>query len=149
MVFVWLTDAANGLSFGRLASRLGVVAGATLIAFVIVVQVQPVHAFGRPAASGAGMTIYAVTNPNSTTINVEHVFSNSSGFQYTFWSPVPPNTTTTYRVATMPQIPAPFNGTVTLYADAPFTARVTGYDNLNPPPAGQYRVFLPQVSNPR
>jgi hypothetical protein len=73
------------------------------------------------------------------TLNVEAVFTNTTGFNYTFWSQVSANSTSTYHTSTMPQIPSPFTGTLTLYADNPFTAAVTGYDypgSVTPTPTG-------------
>jgi len=83
---------------------------------------------GPGVANSNSMTIYTVTNPNSFVLTVNHNFTNSSGFQYSFSSQIPANRTVTYHVSNIPQIPTPFQGAVTLSASSPFTAQIVGYD---------------------
>ena len=88
-----------------------------------------------PGTPGPGaMTVYTVTNPNSFALNVEQVITNTVGFNDTFWTQIPPNASVTYHLRDNSQVSDPFQGTLSLYADHPFTAQVTGYDNL--PPTG-------------
>ena len=96
----------------------------------------------RPAAFAAGlppgtpgpgaMTVYTVTNPNSFSLNVEQVITNTMGFNATFWTQIPANSSVTYHLRDISQVPDPFQGTLSLYASQPFTAQVTGYDILSP-----------------
>src|SRR5262245_54108043 len=83
---------------------------------------------GASTPGPGAMTVYAVTNPNTVAINVEHVFAGASGFQYVFWTRILPNSTATYHVRDLPQVRSPFQGTLSLYADMSFSAQVTGYD---------------------
>jgi|GEM_PF-3157144 len=119
------------ISIGRL-KRLGFVVGVVLVLLSVAGRFGRASALGTAASSSPGMTIYSVANPNSSPLNVEHCFSDSAGFEYSFWSQIPAKSNATYHVSTMSQIPSPFNGTVTLYADAPFTAQIVGYDNVTP-----------------
>lgn len=125
-------------------------------------QPAPVAAAASIAASvptpGPGaMTVYNISNANATTLNVQNVISNSSGFSYTFWNQVPANSSVVVHVRDIAQVPSPFNGQVQLYADQPFTAQITGYDYPSGPaatatplgiPASQLpaRAYLPLVS---
>lgn len=81
-----------------------------------------------PTPGPGAMTIYAVTNSNTTTLNLQHTVTDGSGFQYTFASQIPPQTTVQYHVRDIPQIPSPFQGSVSLRGDVPFTAQIVGYD---------------------
>jgi hypothetical protein len=115
---------------------------ASLVAALLLLAVVAALARGSGVADAApvtlatpgpgAVTVYSVTNPNATALNVQHVFSNASGLSYSFWSQVPAGATATVDLSAIPQVPSPFNGTVTLYADQPFTARVTGYDDPTP-----------------
>ncbi len=99
---------------------------------------------GAPTPGPGAMTVYSIANPNSVTLNVQQVVSDSNGFNYTFWSQIPAGSTVTYHLRDIPQIPSPFQGTLTLYASQPFTAQIVGYDyaiSLTP------RVWLPVVTN--
>lgn len=144
--------------------RFVVVAVAILVALLLLNGRAPAaHSLqAAPLAVGAAtplpgsMTIYTVSNPNTTTINVENVISNSDGFRYTFWSQVPPNGAIVLHLRDIAQIPTPFNGQIQLFADQPFTAQVTGFDYptsttptatplANNPPSLQVRVLLPLV----
>ncbi|HEX5414447.1 MAG TPA: hypothetical protein VFZ25_02200 [Chloroflexota bacterium] len=97
-----------------------------------------------PASGSVAMTVYAITNPNQTPLNVQQVFADSSGFNYTFSSTIPSGGTTTYHVRDIPQIPSPFQGTLTIYASQTFTAQIVGYDY---PPGGSHQVWLPIVTS--
>ena len=81
-----------------------------------------------PTPGPRAMTVYAVTNPNAVTLDVEHVITDPSGFRHSFWSRVPPNSTAEYHLRDIVEVPSPFRGSLDLYADRPFTARIVGYD---------------------
>ncbi len=81
-----------------------------------------------PTPGPGAQTIYSVTNPYTFTLTVQHVFTTTLGFRYSFWDDVPPLATSTYHVSAMPQIPSPFRGAVTLYASLPFLTQIVGYD---------------------
>ncbi|HEX5414446.1 MAG TPA: hypothetical protein VFZ25_02195 [Chloroflexota bacterium] len=83
-----------------------------------------------------GMTVYSVANPGQEPLRVEHVITNASGFRYAFWSDVPPRGTGVYHLRDMTPVPHPFQGTLTLYANQPFTAQLVGYDYPDHPGAG-------------
>lgn len=113
-------------------------------------DVGRVRAFPQAGSTpGPGaMTVYTVSNPNSSTLGVTHVFSNSSGFSYTFWSQVPGHSTATYHLSSIPQVPSPFTGSVVLSASLPFTAWIVGYDYPTIPPGRlPPRLSLPIVAN--
>lgn len=95
-----------------------------------------------PTPGPGAMTVYSITNPNSATLNVQQVISDSNGFSYTLWSDIPAGSTITYHLRDIPQIPSPFQGTLTLYASQPFTAQIVGYDYPIPLTP---RVWLPVV----
>ena len=125
----------------------------TIIALLAIVGVfvgssRSGRAFADTSASltpGPGaMTIYSVTNPNSTPVNVQHVISDGSGFNYSFWSQVPAGGTAVYHLESIPQIPSPFQGTLNLYGNQPFAAQIVGYDY--PTGSLQPRVWLPVVT---
>jgi hypothetical protein len=129
---------------------------ATLVVLVVLAtllagrgDVGRVRAFplAGPTPGPGAMTVYAVSNPNSSALGVIHVFSNSSGFSYTLLSEVPGRSTATYHVSRIPQVPSPFTGSVFLFAGLPFTARIVGYDY--PTSAGYLspRLFLPVVAH--
>ncbi len=73
-------------------------------------------------------TIYTVTNSNPLTLYVQHTFSDSNGFFFTFQSQIAPGSVGTYHLSAMPQIPSPFQGSMVLYGNSPFTAQIVGYD---------------------
>jgi hypothetical protein len=81
------------------------------------------------------MTVYTVTNPQAVDLTVEHVISDASGFQHRFWSQVPAGGTVDYHLRDMPEVPSPFDGSVTLAAELPFTATIAGGDPPEPAPA--------------
>ncbi|MBX6771944.1 MAG: hypothetical protein IRY83_09480, partial [Chloroflexi bacterium] len=108
---------------------------ALLIAgFVFVASTRPHFARATTLAATAptpgpgAMTIYAVTNQSTVTLNLQHIFSDSSGFYYSFTSQIPPSSTVEYHVKDMPQVPSPFQGSLTLRGDQNFTAQIVGYD---------------------
>lgn len=80
------------------------------------------------------MTVYAVTNPQAVDLTVEHVISDASGFTHRFWSQVPAGGTVEYHLRDMPEVPSPFDGSVTLSAELPFTAAIVGSDPPEPAP---------------
>lgn len=120
--------------FAAMCRVLGLLIGLLVCGVVafLTAQTSTASAAGSPTGTpGPGaMTEYTVTNPNSFTLNVEHVITNTVGFNDTFWTQIPPNSSVTYDLRDMTQVPDPFQGTLTLYADHPFTAQVTGYDYL-------------------
>lgn|GEM_PF-4498214 len=81
-----------------------------------------------PTPGPGAMTVYAVSNPDSATLNLKQVFTNSSGFSYSFSDQVAPGATKTYHVSDIDQIPSPFRGSVTISGNHAFTARIVGYD---------------------
>jgi len=81
-----------------------------------------------PSPGPKAMTVYAVTNPNNTDLDVQHVLTDASGFHYEFWSHVLANTTVEYHLRDIPAVPSPFTGDLKLSANQPFTARIVGYD---------------------
>jgi len=90
-------------------------------------------AWSAPLASATtAPTVYRVTNPNSTTLDVEHAIWDQHGFRYTFWSQVPPGQAVEYRLADMPQVPSPFAGSVTLSANLPFSAEIVASGTPSP-----------------
>jgi len=97
-----------------------------------------------PTPGPGAMTVYSITNPNSVTLSVQQVVSDSNGFNYTFWSQIPAGSAVTYHIRDIPQIPSPFQGTLMLYASQPFTAQIVGYDYSIPLTP---RVWLPAVVN--
>src|SRR5579875_2061057 len=100
-----------------------------------------------PTPGPGAMSIYAVTNPNTTTLNLQHVISDASGFAYTFTSQIPAGATVEYHVRDIPQVPSPFQGSVTLYGDQPFTAQIVGYDYPGPTiTATATRISTPTVT---
>ncbi|MHB1131374.1 MAG: hypothetical protein ACYC4L_03200 [Chloroflexota bacterium] len=74
------------------------------------------------------MTVYSVTNPNSAALDVLHVITDPVGFRHTFSARVPPGATVEFHLRDVVAVPSPFNGTLTLHADKPFTAAVIAYD---------------------
>jgi hypothetical protein len=151
-------------------SQWGLGGAAVLLALLIgVLCLRPVPAGAAsmltPTPGPQAMTVYAITNPGSVTLSVEQVFTETAGFNYSYWSQVPANSTVTYHVSQVAQIPSNFNGTVTLYAASPFTAQITGYDypgtptptpgpGVSPTPSpsatrvpGSHQVFLPIAQN--
>ncbi|MCL4541083.1 MAG: malectin domain-containing carbohydrate-binding protein [Chloroflexi bacterium] len=81
------------------------------------------------------MTVYAVTNPNSASIAVHHVITDTASFRHEFTSTVAANSTVDYHVRDMASVPNPFVGAMTLDSDMPFTADVAGYDYPGSPTA--------------
>lgn len=149
-------------------SRRAVTWGGALLGWVlalaIALQVGPAQADPELAAapSPGAMTVYSVTNSNGTTLSVEHVIMDPSGFNFSFWSQIPPGATVTYHLRDIAQVPSPFQGTMTLYASQPFVAQIVGYDypasttstptSTPAPPRPntglQARVWIPFVVNP-
>lgn len=80
------------------------------------------------SANSGAMSVYSVSNPNPTTLAVQHEFSDPSGFHYSFWTRIPPHSTQTFHVGAMPQVPRGFQGKVTLSANQAFTSRAVGFD---------------------
>jgi hypothetical protein len=127
------------LDMGLATTRGGRLAKAVLLAFLIaglawVASARPPFARATTLAATAptpgpgAMTIYAVTNQSTVTLNLQHIFSDSSGFYYSFTSQIPPSSTVEYHVKDMPQVPSPFQGSLTLRGDQSFTAQIVGYD---------------------
>jgi hypothetical protein len=114
------------------------------------------------------MTVYDVTNPNSVSIQVRHIITDTMGFRYEFTSNVPASSSATYRLREMAGVPVPFTGAMTLQSDQPFTAAIVSYEyptagtpvatpSSSPVPvptptfAGPsslpYRIYLPAVTD--
>ena len=87
------------------------------------------------------MTVYMVINPNDAPLNVQHVIAGPGSFSFSFWTTIPPHASATYHLRDIPQIPSPFQGTLRVYGNRPFSAQLVGYDNA----AGQNSIFLPLV----
>jgi hypothetical protein len=100
-----------------------------------------------PTPTGAGAaSIYTITNPNIGAILVRHVFTQTGdGTTFAFTAAVAGSTTVTYHVIDMPEIPSPWNGTVTLECDQPFTAEIIGFDYPATPTATPTVTALPTV----
>lgn len=81
-----------------------------------------------PSARPGAMTVYAVTNNNPVDLDVEHVITSPSGFKHSFWSRVPAGKTVRFHLKDIPEIPSPFEGSLTLNADKPISAEIVGYD---------------------
>lgn len=87
---------------------------------------------GAPTPGPGGMTIYQVDNPNGASINVQHLFSNSSATPvYSFYATVVPSVSAQYHVRDIAGVPSPFAGSVQLSASQPFTAEVVSFDYPN------------------
>lgn len=114
----------------RLCGVVGIVILVLTLGFLEGERAQPVHAatFATLTPGPGAMSIYEVTNPNANTLTVQQTFNGPNGFTYSLWSQVPPNSSRTIHVSNIPQIPSPFNGTVQITADGPFTAQIIGYD---------------------
>ena len=110
---------------------------ALAIMFVIAGNDDPVSAapLAAPTPNPGAMTVYSVSNANSVDINVQNVFTDTSGFNFSFWGSVPANSTVVYHVSQMPQVPSPFNGSLNLFSNQPFTAEVVSYDYPGSPTA--------------
>ena len=79
--------------------------------------------------SPGAMTVYQVSNPNASALLTTHTFINAiSTPVYVMNSTVPAVSTAVYHVRDMPQIVSPFNGSVRIEADMPFSAEVVDYD---------------------
>ncbi|MHB1415124.1 MAG: hypothetical protein ACYC1C_07705 [Chloroflexota bacterium] len=74
------------------------------------------------------MTVYAVTNPNPTELDVRHVFTDSSGFHHEFLSRVPADSTVEYHLRDISGVPSPFLGELKISTNEPFTAQIVRYD---------------------
>jgi hypothetical protein len=71
-------------------------------------------------------TVYTITNPNSTPLNVEQIFTSTTGRTYVYWSSVPPHGKVVVNLRDVKVVPNGFQGKVLLYANQPFTATVSG-----------------------
>ena len=108
-----------------------------LIAFVVLVVVLafstniilPFVSAAAPTPSPGAMTIYQVSNPNASELETTHTFINAlSTPVYTMNQSVPAVSTAVYHVRDIPQVVSPFNGSVRIEADMPFSAEVVDYD---------------------
>ena len=90
---------------------------------------------------GGPMTVYIVINPNDVPLNVQNVIAGPGTFNYSFWQTIPPYGSAINHLRDIPQIPTPFQGTLRVYANRPFSAKIVGFDNVD----GRYSSFLPWV----
>ena len=123
----WEIVRTSSLRWGFVIALAGLV--------LIIVGLAPGHptvaraaTLALPTPGPGAMSIYTVSNSSSAVLNVEHVFTDNSGFTYSFWDQIGPGATTTYHVSNMAQIPEPFNGTLNLYGNQPFSSQIVGYD---------------------
>jgi hypothetical protein len=107
---------------------VGILVGLVVVGLASVATPAFGGVLAAPTPSAGAMTIYSVTNPNATDLLVEHVFTNTAGFYHSFTSTVLAGRTAEYHVRDVAAIPSPFEGSLTLNADQPFTAEVVGYD---------------------
>ncbi len=121
------------------------------------VQLLAPEAIPTPGTGAA--TVYEVVNPNTQTITVYHVITNTAAFLYAFTSTIPSSSALTVRLRDLAAVPASFEGSMTLTSTMPFTASIVGYDypptptptatpmpTVTPiPTATPVSVFIPQV----
>jgi hypothetical protein len=89
---------------------------------------RPTPTLPKENGDARPMTVYAITNPNNVAITVSHVVTDAAGFYYTFSSNIPPSSTVEFHLRDIAAVPSPFDGSMTLSSDQPFTAAVTGFD---------------------
>jgi hypothetical protein len=100
-----------------------------------------------PTPLPGAITVYRVTNPGLVAVEVTHTIRDQAdSLVYQFTDSVAPGAWD-YHVAGWEQVPSPFEGSVTLDADSPFTAEVVDYDY--PPTATPTATFtLTPTSTP-
>jgi hypothetical protein len=82
----------------------------------------------QTAPSGA-MSAYTLINSNNSPLTVQQAFANTAGSSVdTYSETVAAGSSTTYHLQDIPQITAPFTGTVTLTASQPFGYYVDAFD---------------------
>jgi len=81
------------------------------------------------------MTVYAVTHSNPAPLHTTHTFYREGSPEpvWGFASTVPANGTSRYYTLWFTQLVSPFVGSVTIDADAPFTAEVVGFEYVRTP----------------
>lgn len=85
------------------------------------------------------MTVYAVTNPNTVALTVRHILVGREGTVYVFSQQIPAMETFIYHLRDMPQVPSPFQGSLTLESNLPFRAWIVGFDYPLPGDGGPGR----------
>jgi len=91
---------------------------------------------------------YTVTNQGTTTATTAHEFYPSGGAPILLDDMIALQATKIYDLATISQVPNGFVGSVTIYADQPFTAELLlAQPPLTPTPT-RYTTYVPVVQTP-
>lgn len=75
-----------------------------------------------PSTRPGVASVYRIVNQNATALNVQEVYTSTTGQTYVNWTTVPPRGDSIVRMQDVNAVPNGFRGKVTLYASRPFTA---------------------------